>query len=526
MPAAAPVVVEEITAANGGDLVPKAEFLMRGARAEFDGLLDFVHACAGSEEFQLFEDAIVPRVFVLGCLLVGLFLQLSSEKLEVPIRQKRGRRKFRRQPPKRRVLKVFFGSVPYWRVYAHRTNGRGGFFPLDHKLGLTKDRFSFGALGRAVRLATMMSFACAQETMKSFLGWAPSTKTIEQAVLGLGNHTEAWFEQAPPPDDDGEILVIQIDGKATPTATKAELRKRRRKRGPRSEHKPKSRRHRGRDARQRRGPRKRRRKGDKAKNGRQVNVVVMYTLRQAVDDDGKPILEGPHNVRVYASYAPKRHAFAVARREAEKRGFGPDCRKTVQLLTDGDRALERLGKEFLPHALHSLDVIHAVEYLWRAGACVFREGSTELQEWVATRRRELYEGKVFDMLDQMNETSGACPTLSRFYRFQRCINYLMMRTHMMNYRQLSAFDLELGTGMVEGAVRYVVAQRFDEGGMRWIRERAEALLQLRCIAINGDWDEFLRFAHKRVSGDQRRKAVPVRILRGKPAPLPTFGLAG
>ncbi|MBL4846629.1 MAG: ISKra4 family transposase, partial [Planctomycetes bacterium] len=50
---------------------------------------------------------------------------------------------------------------------------------------------------------------------------------------------------------------------------------------------------------------------------------------------------------------------------------------------------------------------------------------------------------------------------------------------MMNYDYLLKQDLEIGSGSVEGAVRYVVAQRFDAAGMRWIRERAEALLQLR-----------------------------------------------
>jgi len=36
-------------------------------------------------------------------------------------------------------------------------------------------------------------------------------------------------------------------------------------------------------------------------------------------------------------------------------------------------------------------------------------------------------------------------------------------------------------------VNYVIAKRFDSGGMRWIKERAEALLQLRCIEVNNDW---------------------------------------
>ena len=39
--------------------------------------------------------------------------------------------------------------------------------------------------------------------------------------------------------------------------------------------------------------------------------------RQSVDG----MLEAPINKKVHASYAPKRHAVAIARREADKRGF-------------------------------------------------------------------------------------------------------------------------------------------------------------------------------------------------------------
>jgi hypothetical protein len=70
-------------------------------------------------------------------------------------------------------------------------------------------------------------------------------------------------------------------------------------------------------------------------------------------------------------------------------------------------------------------------------------------------------------------------------------DYLFNRIDQMDYDWLRRQDLELASGNVEGAVNHVIAKRFDSGGMRWIRERAEALLQLRCIDLNGDWDSFM-----------------------------------
>jgi len=231
------------------------------------------------------------------------------------------------------------------------------------ELGLTRDGFSMLLRSYATRMATKVSYAQVTLILSLFLHWTPAQESIEGMVLGLGRHTAAWFESAPAPEGDGEVLVIQIDGKATPTATEAELEKRRGKRAKN----PRSQRHRGRAARQRRGSKRRRKKGDKAKNGKMATIVTMYTLRRSADGQ----LEGPINKKVYASYAPKRHAVAIARREANKRGFGPGSGKLIQIVTDGDNDLQRYIEELFPEAIHTIDVYHVTEYLWEAGRCLY-----------------------------------------------------------------------------------------------------------------------------------------------------------
>jgi hypothetical protein len=228
----------------------------------------------------------------------------------------------------------------------------------------------------ASRIATKVSYAQAVQVLQLFLTWAPAQRSIEEVVLGLGRHTAAWFEAAPAPAGDGEVLVIQIDSKASPTATEQELERRRGKRAVNPH--PGSQRHRGRATRRRRGPKKRRKKGNKYKNGKMATIVVMYTLRKSSDG----ILEGPINKKAYASFAPKRHAVAIARREAHKRGFERESGKQIQIVTDGDNDLERYVEEFFPEAIHTIDVYHVTEYLWEAGRCLYKEGSAELVEWV------------------------------------------------------------------------------------------------------------------------------------------------
>jgi hypothetical protein len=381
----------------------------------------------------------------------------------------------------------------------------------------------------AARLATLVSFDRVTELLAMFMRWSPSKTTVEKAVLGLGRYTAEWFRCAPAPKGDGDVLVIQIDSKATPTATESELAKRRGKR--RANPYPDSPRHRGRDNRQRRGSKPRRKKGDKSKNGKAATLVVMYTLRKATDDKGRAILAGPLNRKVYASYAPKRHAFAIARREADKRGFTKDSGRTIQLVTDGDEDLEAYAREYLPHAMHTLDIMHAMEYVWKAGRSLYQEGSEELAAWAKRMKDLMYQGKskkvvarIAKLLDRIPKTGPG--NKSRRDAVETAASYLGKRVHMMNYDYLVAEDLEIASGAAEGGVNYVIAVRFDNGGMRWIKERSEPLLQLRCIEINGDWDSFICSVQDKLAADAKDKGEIQALLTTREAPLPTFGLSG
>lgn len=508
------------------DTPADSALITRRVREHVDRVLAFIEGDARGLTFYEFEKALVPLVFCLGRLLVALFLCRRHEELATSASVTLHGQRYQRKEPKSRLFGTFFGKVRYWRTYMHAPGG--GFHPLDRALRMPKDGFSHLLVSLMARLATKMSYAQVTGILELFLRWSPSQTTVEDAVLGLGRRTETWFEQAPVPEHDGEVLVIQIDSKATPTATEEELAKRRGPRDPqRIQDSP---RHRGRQKRERNGPPKRRAKGDHSKNGRAAHLVVMYSLRHGEDAKGRPLLKGPVNRRVYASYAPKRHAFAIARREADQRGFTQDAGKTIQLVTDGDEDLAHYKAEFLPEAQHTLDVHHAMEYVYDAGQSFYPEGSKELHDWADRQRDRLYGGYGADMLKEIRSKLAAIPktgpgTKGKRERAETAVNYLAKRQPMMNYDELIAQDLEIGSGAVEGAVRYVIGQRFDCAGMRWVRESSEPLLQLRCIEINGQWEEFMEFVHATGTGSIHAPPGGVPLLAREPGPLPTLGVA-
>ena len=69
----------------------------------------------------------------------------------------------------------------------------------------------------------------------------------------------------------------------------------------------------------------------------------------------------------------------------------------------------------------------------------------------------------------------------------------------MRYGEYLAAGYPIASGVIEGACRHVVKDRLERTGMRWTVEGAQAMLQLRCIAINQQWDSFTTFRVRRES---------------------------
>jgi len=155
---------------------------------------------------------------------------------------------------------------------------------------------------------------------------------------------------------------------------------------------------------------------------------------------------------------------------------------------------------------------------------------------VETQKTKLYAGKARSIVAELARHLARIPLTGPGNKFRRTKladvrTYIDKRVRAMNYGDLRRRDLEIGSGQVEGAIKALIYRRMDQGGMRWIKERAEALLQLRCIDANGDWQTFVDRVHEQArhratsTGDrirlqQRTPAVPAdhrdrsRICRG------------
>jgi hypothetical protein len=461
------------------------------------------------------EKSLRLEIFQIACMYLQLYLMALQDRFDYSANSE----EYYEGDLVPRTLKTIFGEVRYWRTYFTKKKGGGGFYPFDAITGLTSDGFSPLVMSLAAKLATRMSFKASVLVFKCFYDWAPSSEAVQGLVIGMGRDAVPYMEQRKAPENDGEVLVIEVDGKATPTATEGELKKRR---GPRKKNTSCCNRHCNKDRRSRchnRG--KNKKKGDKRKNGRSITLVVMYTLKRG--EDGK--LHGPINKQVWGSYSPRKVMLAWAKEQASKRGFPEDTKKRVHIVIDGELCLYDGLIKLFPNATFALDIRHLEEKIWKVGRKFHKKGSKELEAWASAKIKYLYTGKAAQLITELKKLKLSLSARANRDKVKRdkvseLISYMEKRPTMMKYKQLIEEDMVIASGIVEGAARYVVGERMDCGGMRWIPERAEALLKLRCIELNGDWDKFFDWGYQQWV--EKMKAGEKVIIRSEiPEPLDT-----
>ena len=67
-------------------------------------------------------------------------------------------------------------------------------------------------------------------------------------------------------------------------------------------------------------------------------------------------------------------------------------------------------------------------------------------------------------------------------------------------------------------MRYLVGERLDCAGMRWVQAKAEAVLHLRCIELPGDWVKFVTWFQRNIQ-NRLNKGERRKVLTNQPLPL-------
>lgn len=396
-----------------------------------------------------------------------------------------------------------FGEVTVWRACYWR-KGREGQFPLDDQLSLPQRSFSDLVQERVSELTVLMTYEEAITVFSKWLGWDLSKRSSEQLNADQTDYVAAYYETRPVPDTptSDTILVVSADGKGIPMT---------RKDSP--------------------PPEARRGRGEKKTAKKDATVTALYTIApykrrsadiiralvpgSAAESSALPARPKPTNKQVFGTLNGQKVAFEQLTRQVERRRS--DQLNHHVALTDGNRGLKNRVQQDLPQFTLIVDIIHVTEYLWEAANTLLGETHPLREIWMQDALRCLLEDELNRLLNHLNYQ---LPGLSKRKQavLKKVMNYLRNNREYMHYQDYLAKGYPIGTGVIEGACRHLVKDRFERAGMRWSKLGAQVMLNLRAVYLNGHWDDFQRFrrqrAHQQRYGSLHPDVVPEELMLG------------
>jgi len=361
----------------------------------------------------------------------------ADEMVECVCRGCQGRMKALGQRPKR--LRTLCGGVVVKRQVYYCSRCRQTRARLDERLGVDQTGITPGLTRVVCRTALELAYQQSQQLLTDTLGFSPcSGREVERLAKRHGQALEGWqaVEMRAKPKAPGRgIYCLAIDGVMIP---------------------------------------------------------------------GLPDLDQHclnwHEVKLAAGFDPRRirTPFYVAGRE-EAESFGKrlwhqleqghlDERNFRLILGDGAPWIWNLAETHFPGVPQLLDFYHAAEHLHTTAEALWPESTAH--SWWQRRLEQLRSGQMTHFFASLQWLAKRHHSSDSAVSPQRLLKYFEDNRDRLNYGWALHAHLPIGSGQVESAARHIVQQRLKQSGMRWSNGGAQAILNLRTLHRNGDFEQY------------------------------------
>jgi hypothetical protein len=395
----------------------------------------------------------------------------------------------RAEPGRERGLATVFGQVMVERI-AYRSRGHADLHPADAVLNLPVEKHSHGLRRLAALESARGSFADTAAAIARVTGLRLGNRQVEALAARAAVDFDAFYAARPVPTGlPDDLLLLSFDGKgivmrpgALRAATAAKAAKTSRKLATGLS------------------------KGEKRNRKRLAELGAVYDAT-AAPRTAADIMPATEACRRTTQPGPKaRNKWLVASVEADAAdviaaGFDeatrrdPGHERSWVALVDGNaHQIDRIHAEADERGVTVdivVDFVHVLEYVWGAAWCFFAEGDPDAEAWVRDQAIKILDGRS-------SQVAGAIRRKATYAGLQAagrkaadaCATYLTNKRPYLDYPKALTAGWPIATGVIEGACRHLVKDRMDITGARWSLQGAEAVLKLRTLVSNGDFDDY------------------------------------
>lgn len=338
-------------------------------------------------------------------------------------------------------------------------------YPLDHQLGLDGKHRMFPKLQEAVaRMSSRVPYEEAKGILLSILPTSFSLRTQENVThtvaasaradqqrefdRAFGKALTSEFPACTKPPERGSVAAIAVDGGFC-----------------------------------------RMRDGEEPAREFKMGVLGAFDPKpRQTPKERAPRVHGKHYVGSF-----KGAEFVMNLGLLEFHRMGLNKAKIVQVLGDGAEWIWRRAHYFLApgqELVRTLDVYHAREYIANVANTFYGQGTPKAREWYEKRDQELLDGNLrsFFLAFTLLAKRATEPDTRELVLKSR--QYFENHREFLNYRECLTRGLLIGSGMVEGGIRFVAKDRLHRTGMSWLEPGAEDILHLRALCASKRWKDF------------------------------------
>jgi hypothetical protein len=328
---------------------------------------------------------------------------------------------------KRRHIDGLQGWMDYERMRYRCHECRKTYFPLDEELELGNSGMSLQKESQLTMLSVHMPYEDAKKVYEEMTGHQTGAMTVHRAVQRWGSKIEDLVDPQLPENEGKEHVVG--DGVMVPL---------------------------------------------REEGWKEAKVGAHYKVNE--DREAQTI----H----YTATLGNREEFGQRLYELANQ---PCLEKTAEMAYVGDAAewLDGIQEQHFPLAERIVDVFHAKEYLWDVANAFYQKGTAQAKEWAESKVEQLMKADQEGLQRSLAHMKAKNPEQKETLANAR--RYFKNHGHKMDYPRYEDKGLHIGSGIAEAACKHVVQSRFKRSGMRWSRQGAEKLLQLRVAYLNHQW---------------------------------------
>jgi hypothetical protein len=434
-----------------------------------------------------FESSANEHLRELGRLLVQGFFDAC---FEAELAAKQGKRRV-----SGRLIECVFGEVVERRL-SEATDEGPARFPLDAQLNVPPERYSLGVRQRVAHAATSQPLGAVVLALKAD-GMQVPKRQAQQLAERAALDVEAFYalpehQGASNDTDQADLLLVGSHDATGVLVRKEALRPDTKKKAELAGKKP---------------------KGDPTATAgvqrhshRMACVSAVWDQAPVVRSVGDVLtnektahakLPRPQNKQVSASLEHSTKA-SVMHLLNHMQQRDPSGQRPKAMLVDGETkqlgALKTEGKKLGMTMQIVLDLLHVLHYVYVAGKAMYPKTPGNVKAWVdGVARRLLTDPPALVLAYLQREVASRQLTPSAKRALKKCLKYLLERQDHIHYADYLARGLPIASGVIEGTCRSLVKDRLGVTGARWGLAGAEAILKLRAVERNGDWEAYWAF---------------------------------